>query len=73
MDLSDGKRYLFIGLSKEQNYAFDYGVYIKDKLESYSIHLSHILNSQNIIVYNKTHRLTNEEVLYLYKDLGGKE
>lgn len=73
VDLSDGLRYSLLGLSEEQKYAFDYGVSVGGCVVGYSIHLSHILNGDNIIVYNKNYKLKNEDVEYLYKDLGGQE
>lgn len=73
VDMSDGSRYLLLGLSTEQKYSFSYGIKVKDKIYEYSIHMSHILNGSNIIVYNKNYKLNNEEVEYLYKDLGGQE
>lgn len=67
VDTITGKRYEFMGLSKEQLYCFDYK--ITENLIK-SVHISHI-NIDCIIVYDKKYTLTNSDVEYFYKDLGG--
>lgn len=58
-----------LGLSQSQTGAFDY-----EEGEEWicSVHISHILSRRCLIVYNKSYVLTNEEVIYLFRDLGGE-
>lgn len=69
VDLVLGKRYEFMGLSDRQKYCFSYKI-----AEGFfmDVHISHI-NSDCAIVYDKKYQLTNDDVMYLYKDLGGTE
>ena len=69
IDKITGERFEFLGVSQEQKYSFDYKVsesFIKN------VHISHI-NNDCLLVYDKRYVLTNDDVWYFYKDLGGIE
>lgn len=67
VDTITGKRYELMGISTEQNECFSYKV--KEGFNQ-DVHLSHI-NVDCFIIYDKRYKLTNDDVLYFYKDLGG--
>lgn len=67
VDLISGERFELMGISKDQRYSFEYK--IKDNFNK-SVHISH-LNVDCAIIYDKKYRLTNDDIEYFYKDLGG--
>lgn len=67
VDTITGKRYELLGISQEQRYCFEYK--IKEGFNA-SVHMSH-LNVDCFIVYDKKYQLTNDDIDFFYKDLGG--
>ena len=68
VDLINGGRYELMGISKDQLDCFEYKI-----AEGFfmNVHISHI-NVDCYIIYDKRYQLTNDDVLYFYKDLGGQ-
>ena len=62
-----GKRYELLGISNEQKHCFEYKI---SEGFTMRVHISHI-NVDTLIVYDKKYQLTNDDVDYFYKDLGG--
>lgn len=63
-------KFKVVGLSDEQLGAFFYESGKNKALMS--IHISHFLVGDYKLVYNNSYILSNEEVIYLLKDIGGQ-
>lgn len=67
VDLVNGDRFELVGISLSQKDCFSYRINSSLIMD---VHTSH-LNVDCAIVYDKKYRLTNDDIAYFYKDLGG--
>lgn len=65
------QRYNLIGLSEEQVGCFKYEDESVGEMYYNNIHVSHFIVGDYIVVYNREYILKSDEVVYLFKDIGG--